>query len=159
VSSSTYFLNPCEDKKRRFKSNLTLSLILRFNLRFGRYSIWSANLIAPHIKANLKTTRGMSTSQPRSSQESTHLQDEVRKNSKTPSEVLGSLQYSITKSYYQIRSYGTAHTYSRIRDGAWPTPYTGCNYSYRSRTSRNRGNYLSVIRVGLLSSYLARIFI
>jgi hypothetical protein len=32
----------------------------------------------------------------------------------------------------------TWHTYSRIRDGIWSTPYTNCNYSYKSRTSRNR---------------------
>jgi hypothetical protein len=37
-------------KTRRFKTNLTLSLILRFNLRLRGYSIWSASFIAPHIK-------------------------------------------------------------------------------------------------------------
>jgi hypothetical protein len=47
-----------EDKERRFKTNLTLSLILRFNLRLGGYSIWSASLYAPHIKEDLKTTWG-----------------------------------------------------------------------------------------------------
>jgi hypothetical protein len=31
-----------DKKKRRLKTNLTLSLILRFNLRLGGYSIWSA---------------------------------------------------------------------------------------------------------------------
>jgi hypothetical protein len=71
-----------------------------------------------------------------------HLQDEVWKNSKTHSEVLGRLQYTTTKSSgaYQIRSHGTAHrrTYSRIKDGTWSIPYTSCNYSYRSSTSRNR---------------------
>jgi hypothetical protein len=29
----------------------------------------------------------------------------------------------------------TWRTYFRIRDGTWSTPYTSCNYSYRSRTS------------------------
>jgi hypothetical protein len=33
VSSMAYFLNFLEDKERRFKTNLTLSLILRFNVR------------------------------------------------------------------------------------------------------------------------------
>jgi hypothetical protein len=65
------FFKFLEDKDRRFKTNLTLSLIFRFNLRLGGYSIWSASLIAPHIKKDLKTTRGMSTSQPLCSQEST----------------------------------------------------------------------------------------
>jgi hypothetical protein len=50
VSSMTYFSHFLEDKDRRFKINLTLSLILRFNLRLGGYSIWSASSIAPHIK-------------------------------------------------------------------------------------------------------------
>jgi hypothetical protein len=43
-----------EDKKKRFKTNLTLSLILQFNLRLGGYSIWSAIFIASHIKEDLK---------------------------------------------------------------------------------------------------------
>jgi hypothetical protein len=32
----------------------------------------------------------------------------------------------------------TWYTYFRIRDGTWSTPYISCNYSYCSRTSRNR---------------------
>jgi hypothetical protein len=52
-----YSLNPLEDKERRFKTNLTFSLILRFNLRLGGYSIWSAIFIAPHIKEDLKLLR------------------------------------------------------------------------------------------------------
>jgi hypothetical protein len=46
VSSVTYFLNLLEDKDKRFKTNLTLSLILQVNLRLGSYSIWSASSIA-----------------------------------------------------------------------------------------------------------------
>jgi hypothetical protein len=53
VSSATYFLNPLEDKDRRFKTKLTLKLILRVNLRLRGYSIWSASLTAPHIKEDL----------------------------------------------------------------------------------------------------------
>jgi hypothetical protein len=70
VSSTVYFLNFWKISIR-FKTNLTLSLILRINLRLGGYSIWSASFIAPHIKEDLKTNQGMSTSQPRSSQGST----------------------------------------------------------------------------------------
>jgi hypothetical protein len=47
-----------EDKDRRLKIKLTISLILRVNLRLGGYSIWSASLIAPHIKEDLTTTWG-----------------------------------------------------------------------------------------------------
>jgi hypothetical protein len=32
----------------------------------------------------------------------------------------------------------TWYTYSRIREGTWVTPCISCNYSYSSRTSRNR---------------------
>jgi hypothetical protein len=60
-----------EDKGRRLKTKLTLSLILQVNLRVGGYSLWSASSIAPHIKEDFTTTRGISTSQPRCSQGST----------------------------------------------------------------------------------------
>jgi hypothetical protein len=92
VSSVTYFSNLLEDKDRRLKIKLTLSLILRVNLRLRGYSIWSASSIAPHIKEELTTTRGMSTSQSRCSQGvlGGHHQDEVRENSKMPLEVLWS---------------------------------------------------------------------
>jgi hypothetical protein len=65
------FFKFLEDKDRRFKTNFTFSLILRFNLNLGGYFIWSASLTAPHIKEDLKNTWDMSTSQPRCSQEST----------------------------------------------------------------------------------------
>ncbi|RLN28741.1 hypothetical protein C2845_PM05G37560 [Panicum miliaceum] len=56
--------------------------------------------IAPHIKEDLKTSRGLSTLQPRCNQRSTRKTPSRRssKNSKTPSEVLGGLRYSATKS-------------------------------------------------------------
>jgi hypothetical protein len=50
VSSAIYFSNLLEDKDRRFKIELILSLILRVNLRLGSYSIWNASLITPYIK-------------------------------------------------------------------------------------------------------------
>jgi hypothetical protein len=71
VSPATYFLNLLEDKDRRLKSKLTLTLILRVNLSLVGYSIWSASPDAPHIKEGLRTTRCMSTSQPRCSQGNT----------------------------------------------------------------------------------------
>jgi hypothetical protein len=65
------FFKFLESKGRRFKTNLTLSLIHGFNLGLGGYSIWSASSIAPHIKEDWKTIRGISTSQSRCSQVST----------------------------------------------------------------------------------------
>jgi hypothetical protein len=58
VSSAIYFSNLLKDKDRKFKANLTLGLILRFNLRLGDYSIWSVSLTTPHIKEDLTTIRG-----------------------------------------------------------------------------------------------------
>ena len=43
VSSMTYFSKFWKIKTRRLKTDLTLSLILRFDLRLGGYSIWSAS--------------------------------------------------------------------------------------------------------------------
>jgi hypothetical protein len=43
-----------KDKERRIKTNLTVSRILRFNLRLRGYSIWSGIFIAHHIKEDLK---------------------------------------------------------------------------------------------------------
>jgi hypothetical protein len=50
-----------------------------------------------------------------------HLQDGVRENSKTPSEVLGSMEYSTTKSSgaCQTRAHGTAHTAYILQDKGW----------------------------------------
>ena len=43
VSLTAYFSNFWKIKTRRLKTDLTLSLILRFSLRLGCYSIWSAS--------------------------------------------------------------------------------------------------------------------
>ena len=43
VPSMAYFSNSWKIKTRRLKTDLTLSLILRFNLRLGGYTIWSAS--------------------------------------------------------------------------------------------------------------------
>jgi hypothetical protein len=71
MSSTTYFSNLLEDKNRRFKTNLTLGLILRFNLILGGYYIRNTSLIEPRIKEDLTTTRGIITSQPGCSQGNT----------------------------------------------------------------------------------------
>jgi hypothetical protein len=53
VSSTTYFSTLLEDKDRRLMVKFALTLILRFNLRLRGYSIWSASLVAPHVKEDL----------------------------------------------------------------------------------------------------------
>jgi hypothetical protein len=43
VSSTAYFSKFLKIQSRRLKTEVTLGLILRFNLRLGGYSIWSAS--------------------------------------------------------------------------------------------------------------------
>jgi hypothetical protein len=79
VSSATYFSNLLEDKDRKFKIKLTLSLILRVNLRLGGLLHMECEFNRTPYREDWTTTRGMSTSQPRRSQRSTRktFQDEV----------------------------------------------------------------------------------
>jgi hypothetical protein len=58
MSSPTYFSNLLEDKDRRLKIKLTLSLILRVNLRLEGYSIWSVSSVASQIKEDLTNYSG-----------------------------------------------------------------------------------------------------
>jgi hypothetical protein len=109
--------------ERRLKIKLTLSQILWVNLRLEGYSIWSASLIAPHIK---KTRQLLGAWAPHSLDTAKkvlggHLQNEVRENSKTPSEVLGRLQYSATKSSgaVQTRAYEIVHVAHFSLDTGW----------------------------------------
>jgi hypothetical protein len=117
VLSATYFLNyfsnVLQDKDKRPKIKLTLSLILRANLRLEGYSICSASLIAPHI---MKTGQLLGAWAPHSLDAAKEvlegqLQDKVRENSKMPLEVLEHLLYSATKSSgaCQTRAQGTVH--------------------------------------------------
>jgi hypothetical protein len=59
-----YFLNSLEDKERRFKTNLILSLL--HSKPRGLLDMECDFHCTPY-KRRFKTTRGMSTSQPRSS--------------------------------------------------------------------------------------------
>jgi hypothetical protein len=69
VSWVTYFSNLLEDKDRRLKIKLTLSLIMWVNLRLGSTPYGVQNR-TPY-KEDWTTTWGMSTSQPQRSQGST----------------------------------------------------------------------------------------
>jgi hypothetical protein len=76
------------------------------------YSIWSASFIAPHIKEDYSGHEHLiALRQLKKYLAGIHLQDEVRKNSKTPSEIFKSVQYSVMKSSRacQTRGHGTAH--------------------------------------------------
>jgi hypothetical protein len=132
VSSAIYFSNLLEDKDKRLKIKLTLSLILWVNLRLRGYSIWSASLIAPHIKKTGQLLRAWVLHSLDAAKEvlGGYHQDEVRENSKTPSEVLGCLQYSarglVRPGYTGLYTW---HIAPWIQNGTWPMPYICCNYS------------------------------
>jgi hypothetical protein len=51
VINDLVFKSIWKTKERRFKTNWTLSLILRFNL-LGGYSIWSVIFMAPRTENN-----------------------------------------------------------------------------------------------------------
>jgi hypothetical protein len=124
VINNLFFKLIWKIKTGRFKTNLTLSLILRFNLRLGGYSIWSASFIAPHIKEDYSRHEHLTAlRQPRKYLKDT-FKMEFQQNSKTLSEVLGSLQYSSTKSSGACLR--TWHRLCRIRDGACTITYTCC---------------------------------
>jgi hypothetical protein len=143
VSSAIYFSNLLEDKNKRFKTNLTLSLILRVNLPLRGYSIWSASLIAPHIKEDFTTTRGMSTSQPRYSDGSTQ-KTHSRWSSGELEDAFRSTQKPAVLDYEEL---GGLSDISR-------------KYSRTTRAVVElvgiEGNYPSSTQAGLLSSYLTR---
>jgi hypothetical protein len=120
VSSVTYFSNLLEDKDKRFKTNLTLSLILQFNLRLGGYSIWSAIFIASHIKEDLKLLKVWAPHSLEATKKVlwARLQDRIKKKPKwlqKYSEVLRSMQYWLRRARGLVRSGATElHTWYRI---------------------------------------------
>jgi hypothetical protein len=95
-----YFSKIFDYKKRRFKTNLTLILILQFNLRLGGYSIWSA--ISSHpIQKKTQNYSGhehlIASRQPKKYSKDA-FKMEFQTKPKIASEELKSLQYSATKS-------------------------------------------------------------
>jgi hypothetical protein len=144
VSSTAYFLNFLEDTERRFKTNLTLNLIIRFNLRLGLLDMECEFNHTPY-KRKLENYSGhehLTTSkQPRKYSEDTFKMEfgRTRRRLHKYSEACSTQPWRARELVRpEATGLRTWCTYSRIRDGTWPTPYTNCNYSYRSRTSRNR---------------------
>ena len=113
---------------------MTLSLILRFNLRLGGYSIWSASTSctiydqdfgawAPHsLEANgstWRTTRRIW----RKDQKQPEGCSDYLKNSKTPSQVIDACRTRLQRAWGLVRP-GTAWLFigiecSRVRDSSW----------------------------------------
>jgi hypothetical protein len=95
---------------------------------------------------------------------------EFRRTRRRPQEYSEACSARLRRARGLVRSGPTGlcicRTSYRIRGGTWPKPYTSCNYSYCSRTTRavvelvgNGRKLPENYSVGLLSLYLARIFI
>ena len=127
--SKIYFSNFLENKEEK-KTEVTLSLILRFNLRLGGYSIWSASTSctiykqdfgawAPHslgaTKITWKTTRSTQKHSMRYSEHWKHL--------KMPSKVLDACKTWLRRARGLIRPRAvgllTGVECSRVRDSSW----------------------------------------
>ena len=143
---------------------MTLSLILRFNLRLGGYSIWSASTSrtiydqdfrawAPHsLEANgstWRTTRRIW----RKDQKQPEGCSDYSKNSKTPSQVLDACRTRLRRARGLVRP-GAAGLLigiecSRVRDSSWMYITSFVNYSYRRRTSCSTKEIPNYVVVGL----------
>jgi hypothetical protein len=140
VSSVTYFSNLLEDKGRRLKIELTLSMILRVNLRLGGYSIQSASLILPHIKEDNYSGYEHLTALMQSRKYSEDIfkmkfgrtRRCLQKYSDACSTRLRRARGLVRPGYTGLYTW---HTFPRIGVGIWSTPYICCNYSYPSRTT------------------------
>jgi hypothetical protein len=124
VSSATYFSNLLEDKDKRLKIELALSLILRVNLRLGGYSIWSASLIAPYVKEDNYSGYDhlIASTQPRKYSEDTFKMEfgrtrrRLQKYSDACSSRLRRARALVRPGYMGLYTW---HIFSRIRVGTW----------------------------------------
>jgi hypothetical protein len=147
-------------KIKRFNTNLTLSLILRFNLRLSGYSIWSAIYIAPHVKEDLRLLGARAPHNLEAIKEvlGRHFQDGVSeeledgfRSTRNPA-VLGYEELGgLSDSGPRDRTHGMNTL--RYRMGHVPYLIYVVSYLNTSRTSRNRWKHPSSTRIGLLSSY------
>jgi hypothetical protein len=77
-----------KSKQGRLKTNVTLSLILRINLRLGGYSIWSTIFHrTPYQRSNSRHEHLIASMQPRKYSKK-NFKSELQKKPKTTSEVL-----------------------------------------------------------------------
>jgi hypothetical protein len=128
------FFKFLEDKSRRFKTNLTLSLVLRFNLRLGLLHMeceLHRTLYKRRLDNYSEHEHLIAWVQPRKYSEVTfktefgRTQRRLQKYSETCSTRLWRTWGLVRPGTTGLRTW---RTYSRIRDGTWPTPYTNCNY-------------------------------
>jgi hypothetical protein len=129
-------------KTRRFKTNLTLSLILQFNLRLEGYSIWSANFIALHIKEDYSGHEHLTTLRHPSKYSEDTLKMEFGRTRRRLQNYSEACSTRLRRVWELVRPGATGlrtwHEYSRIRDGHVPYLILVASYWATSRTSRNR---------------------
>jgi hypothetical protein len=149
--------NYSKDKKRRLKTNLTLSLILRFNLRLGGYSIWSAIIHRTPYKRKNSGHEHLIASMQSEEYSKRNFKMELRKKSRTASEVLdepAALSYEELGSLSDSRSRGCVHQGVRIGlgDRTCPVPYLCCILpACGVELVDTEGNYSSCTSVRFLS--------
>jgi hypothetical protein len=120
-----------KNKKRRLKTNLTLSLILRFNLRLRGYSIWSEIIHrTPCKRGNSGHEHHIASMQPNEYSKK-DFNTELQKKSKTTSEVLEEpavLSYEELGGLSDPGPRGCVHQGVHIGLGNWtcPVPYLCC---------------------------------
>jgi hypothetical protein len=83
-----FFRKYSKSKQRRLKTNLTLSLILQFNLRLRGYSIWSAIIHRTPYKRKNSGHEHLIALMQIKDYSKRNFKTELRKKSKTASEVL-----------------------------------------------------------------------
>jgi hypothetical protein len=145
-----------KDKKRRFKTNVTLSLILRFNQRHGGYSIWSAIF---HRTPYQRSTSGhehlIASMQPRKYSKK-NFKTDLQNKLKTTSEVLKeptALSYEELGSLSNPGLRDCVHNvvHMGIGDSTCPMPYLYCTLlACEVGLADTEGSYSSCTRVRFL---------
>ena len=139
-----------EDLEDFLNTDLTLSLILWFNLRLGGYSIWSASTSrtiydqdfvawAPHSLGTIGSTWTTTRHMRRKAQKQPEGHSDYLKYSKTLNQVLDACRTRVQRARGLVRP-GAAGLLigiecSRVKDSTWMYLNLSCNYPNRCRTS------------------------
>ena len=121
-------------KNEAKKTEVTLSLILRFNLRLGGYSIWSVSTLstiydqdfrawAPHSLEAIESTWRTIRRTQRKDQKQPEGWVDYLKYSKMPSQVLDACRTRLRRAWELVRPETAGLLidieYSRVRDSSW----------------------------------------
>ena len=136
--------------KKKKKTEVTLSLIIRFNLRLGGYSIWSTSTSrtiynqdfrawAPHSLKATRNTWKITRCIWRKAQKQLEGCSDYLKYSKTPCQVLEVCWTRLWRARGLVRPRAAGLLIgiecSRVRDSLWMYLTSFCNYPNRHRTS------------------------